>query len=136
MVRLVVTKEYEDELDVLDRIQPDLVDAAELLVESLYEDPVLLDHLHDPSSYPLHTPVFEIKRFEEAMRLGYNVFILKFKNLDGFPIDHRIFLGFNPQSDIFYVLAITDRDYSYDTNHPSFRDLGTRYDKYRLPQIT
>jgi hypothetical protein len=91
MVKLVVTKEYEDELDVLDRTQPDLVDAAELLVESLYEHSVLLDHLHDPSTYPLHTPVFEVKRFEEAMRLGYNVFILKFKDLDGFPQDFSRF---------------------------------------------
>ena len=136
MVKLVVTKEFEDELDLLDPTQPNLVDAAEQLVISLYEDLELLDHLHVPSTYPLHTPVFEVKRFEEATKLGYNVFILKFKDLDDFPTDHRIFLGFNAQLDIFYVLAITDRDYSYDANHPSFRDLGTRYDKYRLPRIT
>lgn len=135
MVRLVVAKEFDDELNTLAQTHPDLVDAADLLLESLHEDSELLDHLHVPSTYPLHTPVFEVKRFEKAMQLGYNVFILKFKDLDEFPTDHRIFLGFNAQRDIFYVLAITDRDYSYDTNHPSFRDLGDRYDNCRIPRI-
>ena len=135
MTRLLVTKEIENELDALDGTQPDLVDAAELLLESLYENLDLLGRLHAPSTYPLHTPVFEVKLFEEAQELKYNLYLLKFQNLDDYLATHRIFLGFNAQRDIYYALAITDRSHAYDTSHDVFRDLCNRYDKYRIPKI-
>lgn len=135
MTSLVVTKAIEDEIDLLDATQPDLVDAAELLLESLYENLDLLERLHVPSTHPLHTPVFEVKQFAEALELGYNIYILKFQNLNGYLTDHRIFLGFNAQRDIYYALAITDRDHSYDTSHASFGSLVTRYEQYRIPKV-
>lgn len=135
MTKLVVTKEIEGELDELDHAQPDLVDAAELLLENLYENLDLLGRLHVPNTYPLSTPIFEVKLFEEAQRRNYNIYLLKFNRLDEYLADHRIFLGFNAQRDIYYALAITHRFHAYDPNHPSFGSLCNRYDQYKIPQI-
>lgn len=135
MTILVVTKEIEDELDELDRTQPDLVDAAELLLENLYENLDLLGRLHVPGTYPLHTPVFEVKLFKEAQQHKCNIYLLKFQELDDYLANHRIFLGFNAQRDIYYALAITHREHAYDTNHAAFRGLCNRYDQYRIPKI-
>lgn len=137
MIKLVVTKEIEDEIDLLYEVQPDFADAVEVLLESLYEDLDLLERLHSPDTYPLHTPFFEVKIFIEARNNGYNIYFLKFKDLDGHGIiKYRIFLGFNAQRDIYYALALTDRNHAYDTSHSAYRDLCTRYEQYRIPKIS
>lgn len=134
MPRIVVTQDFDDEMDALDSTQPDVVDAAELLLESLDENRDLLERLHQPNTYPLHTPVFEVKRFGTAQKAGYNIFILKFQDLGGHLADHRILLGFHAQRDTFYALAITDRDYSYDHHHDAYRNLLHRYEKCGIPK--
>ena len=136
MTQIVITKEFEDELDVLDSTQPDVVDAAELLIENLYDDKDLLEVLYKPQVHHFETPVFEVKGFVAAQQLGYNIYTLKFKDLEGFQTDHRIFLGFHAQKDIFYVLAITPRSYCYDTKHTAFSDLVARYQQCSIPTYT
>ena len=137
MTKLVVTKEIEEEIDRLYEVQPDLADAVEVLLESLYEDLDLLERLHSPDTYPLHTPFFEVKIFIEARDNGYNIYFLKFKDLDNHGIiGYRIFLGFNAQRDIYYALALTDRDHAYDTSHHAYRNLCARYEQYRIPKIS
>ncbi|MBK6998889.1 MAG: hypothetical protein IPH35_02560 [Rhodoferax sp.] len=136
MAKLVVTKEIEDEIDLLYEVQPDFADAIEVLLESLYEDLDLLERLHSPDTYPLHTPFFEVKIFTEARGDGYNMYLLKFKDLEGHRIiGYRLFLGFNAQRDIYYALALTNRNHAYDTNHPAYRDLCHRYERYGIPRI-
>lgn len=134
MPRIVVTQDFDDEMDALDGTQPDVVDAAELLLESLDENRDLLERLHQPTTYPLHTPAFEVKRFGMAQKAGYNIFILKFQDLDGFATNHRILLGYHAQRDTYYVLAITDRDYSYDHHHDAYGNLLNRYEKCGIPK--
>lgn len=136
MTKLVVTKEIEEEIDLLYEVQPDFADAVEVLLESLYEDLDLLECLHSPDTYPFHTPFFEVKIFIEARDNGYNIYFLKFKDLhDHGIIGYRIFLGFNAQRDIYYALALTGRSYAYDTSHPAYRDLCNRYEQYGIPKI-
>lgn len=134
MPRIVVTQDFDDDMDALDGTQPDLVDAAEVLLESLYENRDLLERLHQPTTYPLHTPAFEVKRFAMAQKTGYNIFILKFQDLDGFATNHRILIGYHAQRDTYYVLAITDRDYSYDHHHDAYGNLLHRYEKCGIPK--
>lgn len=134
MPRIVVTQDFDDEMDALDSTQPDVVDAAELLLESLYENRDLLERLLPPATHPLHTPAFEVKRFGTAQKAGYNIFILKFQDLDGHLADHRILLGYHGQRDTYYALAITDRDYSYDHHHDAYRNLLHRYEKCGIPK--
>lgn len=136
MTKLVVTKEIENEIDLLYEVQPDFADAVEILLESLYEDLDLLERLHSPDTYPLHTPFFEVKIFIEARDNGYNIYFLKFKDLDGHGvIGYRIFLGFNAQRDIYYALALTNRKHAYDTSQPAYRYLCHRYEQYGIPKI-
>jgi hypothetical protein len=136
MTRLRITKEIEDEIDALYLVQPDVADAAEVLLRNLYENLDLLGHLHEPSTYPLHTPAFEVKLFVEAQQSGYNIYSLKFKDLNGFLADHRMFLGFDAQHDIYYALALTHRSIAYDTNHDAYRQMLARYEQRAIPKIS
>lgn len=135
MTKLVITREVEVDIDALYPVQPDVADAAEMLLKNLYENLDLLLHLHEPSSYPLQTPVFEVKLFVEAQKAGYNIYSLKFQELNGFLADHRMFLGFNAQHDIYYALALTHRSIAYDTNHAAFGQMLARYEQRAIPKI-
>ena len=136
MTKLVITKEIEQDIDRLYLVQPDHADAAEVLLELLYEELDLLDFLHRPNTYPLHTPSFEVKIFRDAKDDGYNIYTLKFKDLNGYQVvGYRIFLGFNAQHDIYYALALTERAFAYDTDHPAYGDLCNRYEQCRIPKI-
>jgi hypothetical protein len=137
MTKLVITKDIEDDIDLLYETQPEVADVVEVLLESLYDDLDLLQSLHTPTTYPLHTPFFEVKIFAEALSNGYNIYFLKFKDLhDHAIIGYRLFLGFNAQRDIYYALALTDRAIAYDTHHPAYGDLCRRYDQCRIPKNT
>lgn len=132
----MMTDEIEAELDALAESDPDVADAAELLLEILYENRDLLARLHQPNTYPLCTPIFEVKRFIEAQRAGYNIYILKFQDLVNYkPTNYRVFLGFHAQKDIYYALAITNRSHSYNSNGSSYRSLCDRYERYNIPKI-
>lgn len=135
MTKLVITMEVEVDIDALYPVQPDVADAAEVLLKNLYENLDLLGHLHEPSTYPLQTPVFEVKLFVEAQKAGYNIYSLKFQDLNGFLADHRMFLGFNAQHDIYYALALTHRSIAYDTSHAAFGQMLARYEQRAIPKI-
>lgn len=135
MSRLIIALEVEIEIDALYPLQPDVADSAEVLLRNLYENLDLLGHLHEPSTYPLQTPVFEVKIFIEAHKAGYNIYSLKFQDLNGYPADHRMFLGFNAQHDIYYALALTHRSIAYDTSHAAFRQMLYRYEQRAIPKI-
>lgn len=132
---IIVTKYLEDELDALDETDPDAVDAAEVLLEELYDNRHLLGKLHSPNSYPLHTPAFEIKYFEIAFQAGYRIYVLKFKDLNNRLPPYRIFLGYNTEADRYYALAITHRQHCYAPTHPAYGDLLNRYEQCRIPCI-
>lgn len=135
MTTLIVTIEIEKEIDLLYAEQPDVADDIEILLENLFYDSDLLEQLHKPSTYHFHTPVFEVKIFTQAIKDSFNIYILKFQDLNGYLVNYRIFLGFNAQRDTYYALALTHRSYSYDTNHEAYRDLCYRYEQYGIPKI-
>lgn len=137
MTRLVITDEYEADVDRLYLTDANAADAVEILLQLLYEDLDLLGSLHNPDTYPFETPAFEVKNFIYAQQHGYLIFTLKFKDLNGFKVvSYRLFLGFNAQQDFYYALALTDRAFAYDPNHHAYGDLCNRYDKYRIPKIS
>lgn len=136
MTKLILTKELVEEIDTLYEAHPDFADAVEVLLENLYDNLDLLGRLHSPDTYPLHTPSFEVKIFKDAHADGYNIYSLKFKDLNGYAnIGYRLFFGFNAQRDIYYALALTNRAFAYDPDHDSYGELCRRYEQCRIPKI-
>lgn len=130
---LILTPEIMQEIVGLERTNMDAAAAAILLLESLQDDPDLLEDLCVPDNHYLHCPPFEVKRFGEAQRRGYNIYILKFLDEDGSLPSYRIFIGFNAQRSTYYALAVTNRSVAYRPGDDAFRHLLDRYEHCGIP---
>ena len=133
MYKLILTPEIMREIADLQKADMDAAAAALLLLESLQDDPDLLEDLCVPDNHYLHCPPFEVKRFGEAQKRGYNIYILKFLDDDGSLPSYRIFIGFNAQRSTYYALAVTNRNTAYHPGDDAFRHLLARYKQCDIP---
>lgn len=137
MARLIVTHAFEGDLDALEAAGTaahlDAVDAAVVLLEELAGNLSVLSNLFRPGMRHDHDPLFEVKRFEQAWRNGFNVLILKYRDTFGSLADDRIFVGYHAQKEIFYVLAITHRAIAYDVGVDAYNALLVRYQSCNIP---
>ena len=133
MHKLILTPEIMREIADLQKADMDAAAAALLLLESLQDDPDLLEDLCVPDNHYLHCPPFEVKRFGEAQKRGYNIYILKFLDDDGSLPSYRIFIGFNAQRSTYYALAVTNRNTAYRPGDDAFRHLLARYKQCDIP---
>ena len=130
---LILTAEVRQEIADLRRRDMDAAAAALMLLESLQDDHEQLEYLCVPDNHFLYCPPFEIKKFGEAQRRGYNIFILKFLDEYGSLPSWRIFIGFHAQRGTYYALAITHRSISYRAGDDAFRHLLDRYKQCGIP---
>jgi len=130
---LIVTKEAQDEIAELERTDIDAAAAAQILVQELADDQDALEYLCVPGNHWSFAPPFEVKTFQLAILLGYNIFILKYRDAMGALPGHRILVGFAAQRNTYYVLAITSRDFAYDKTHHAFWELRRRYEQCDIP---
>lgn len=133
MYRLVITSEVQNEIAALVTTDLDVAATANVLLQTLAEDPDVLEDLCVPLNYHYYTPSFEVKKFAEAFKAGYNIFILKFLDDDGSLPTYRILIGFHAQKRSYYALALTHRSVSYATNHDAYRNLLARYEQCGIP---
>lgn len=137
MARLIVTHAFEADLDALEAAGTaahlDAVDAAVVLLEELAGNLSVLSDLFRPGMRHNHDPLFEVKRFEQAWRNGFNVLILKYWDTFGSLADYRIFVGYHAQKETFYVLAITHRAIAYDVGDDAYNALLARYQSCNIP---
>lgn len=121
------------DIAALAKVDKEAAAAAALLIQELRNDPLELEDLCVPGNRYTYKPAFECKRFSEAQRLGYNIYILKFRNLDDAQPGYRILIGYHAQKSNYYVLQVPDRDFAYDTRSSSFRQLCDRYEDCGIP---
>lgn len=133
MYRLVITSEVKNEIAALVATDLEAAATANVLLQALAEDPDVLENLCIPDNHYYYNPAFEVKRFVEASRAGYNIFILKFLDADDSLQTYRILIGFNAQKRSYYALALTHRSISYTTNHDAYRNLLARYEQCGIP---
>jgi hypothetical protein len=133
MASLTITPEMRKDIAALQKIDIEAAATAILLLESLQEDHEQLEYLCVPDNHFLYCPPFEVKKFGEAQRLGYNIFILKFLDEYGSLPSYRILIGFHAQRSTYYALAVTHRNISYRPSDDAFRDLLARYEQCGIP---
>lgn len=121
------------DIAALAQVDKDAAAAAAVLIQELRNDPLELEDLCIPGHRYTYRPAFECKRFVEAHRLGYNIYILKFRNLDDTQPGYRILIGYHAQKSNYYVLQVPDRSFAYNTSSPSFRQLCDRYENCGIP---
>ncbi len=133
MPSLILTPEIMQEIANLQSTDLEAAAAVLLLLESLQDDPELLENLCVPDNHYLYCPPFEVKKFGEAQKRGYNIYILKFLNKDGSLPSYRIFIGFNAQRSTYYALAVANRSIAYRPGDDAFRHLLARYEQCDIP---
>lgn len=133
MHALIITRQAAQEIAALAQTDKKTAAAAALLIQELCNDPVELENLCVPDNHYLYRPAFESKRFVQAQKMGYNIFILKFRNLDGSQPGYRILVGYHAQKSIYYVLQVPHRNFEYNTSSTEFRELCRRYDECGIP---
>lgn len=131
MPRLILTPEFEADLDASEQDDPRAWDAAAVLMEDFE------DH-HDfpteiPSEHYDHCPGFEVKWFAAAKNQGYEILILKFLDFGKLPTPYRIFLGYHKHRDTFYALAYRHRSTAYDESEDSLGELFCRFRECGIP---
>lgn len=121
----------EDELDALfaSEVATDREAAAifDAVLDELSNNGPMLDELCIPQNYFKNTPSFEIKKYAEMQKRGFNIYILKVRTKNGNTPKYRALIGHDAQRDIYWFLAILDREIDYDPSDPSFSDSVKRY---------
>lgn len=133
MAEIWLCKEADDELESLYEVDEDAAAALDLLIERLAEDSSTLEYLCKPRNHFTYEPPFEVGRVGVYHSDGKNIYKIKVRKIDGTLVDWRMLVGFHAQKDIYYVLAITDREHSYDTKHESATELYRRYEEAGIP---
>lgn len=124
----------EQEFDELWESDEDAAALIDALLIQLEEDPRLLDYLCEEDRYLQTRPSFEVKRFEHLWRRKYTIYILKITADDGGVVGHRVVYAHHPQRDIYYVLALMDREIDYDADKDFINRICADYDDYQIPR--
>lgn len=133
MPQILLCKKADEELEALYALDEDAAALFDVLIEELSDDPVMLDHLCVPANHFKYAPPFDVEVFEEAKKQGKNIYRIKVRNEEGSLLPWRMLVGFHSQKNLYYVLAVTEREHSYDTKHPDYRELLVRYEQAGIP---
>jgi hypothetical protein len=134
MADLIPTDEAYAEIDALYEVDEDAAAMFDLLLETLADDPSMLDRLFRPANHYQYTPPFEIKRFGELQAQGKNVYIIKVRHpTQGHLLPYRLLLGYHAQMDTYYTLTLIEREIDYDVHDPTIVAALERYDRCGIP---
>lgn len=106
----------------------------DVLLEQLEETPNLLDSLCIEKRYIDRRPSFQVKRFQELWRKKYTIYLLKIWPDDGPALGYRVLYAHHPQKNVYYILAIMDRDINYEFDHPLIQRVCDSYEKFGMPR--
>lgn len=132
MLQIVITPQAKEDLDSLYDIDEDAAAEIETALDEIANDQRLLDRLTVKKFKSLGTPEFDVDRFEELWQQGLNLLRLKFWDWQGSVLPYRVLYAYAPQTDIYYVLAVIERNHAYDTTHPIVQRVLRQYDALGL----
>lgn len=135
MIRIVISPEAEEDLDLMYEGDEETMDAAAEIETALAEisnDLRLLERLHIKHFRFIGQPHFDVDKFEELWQQGLNMLRLKFWDWQGSVVPYRVLYAHDARNDIFHVLAVALRDHAYDTNHPLVIRVRAQYDALGL----
>lgn len=132
MLQIVITDPAIDDLDRLYEEDEDAAAEIETALEEIANDQRLLESLTQKKFKSLGTPEFDVDKFEELWQQGLNLLRLKFWDWQGSVIPYRVLYAYAPRADIYYVLAVVERNHAYDTKHPTVLRVRRQYDALGL----
>ena len=107
-------------------IEPRAVYRTRELIEELRTNQDLLDRLSQQNygawpSKPKKDAFFNVKMWIEAQNKGLNLWRLRDFSLVEKGLEYRLVYAFLPQKKQYFVLALVEKDFDYDIDHPVSR---------------
>lgn len=111
---------------------PQVVYRTRELIEELRSNQDLLDRLSQQNygawpNKPKKDAFFNVKMWAEAQKNGLNLWRLRDLSLAEKGLEYRLIYAFLPQKKQYFVLAIVEKNFDYDTNHPVSRRIFATY---------
>ncbi len=93
------------------------------LLEDLQDNQDLMDRLTQDGYggtpwTPIRGAVVSIKKWVSAQKLGMNLWRMRDFELSKRGQEYRVIYAFNPSTSQYYVLAVVERAFNYDEQHP------------------
>lgn len=108
MAVLFISDRVEAELDELWEASQDDAALFLVLMETLQDEPHIIEILNRPRVHHAHKPTFEIKQFAAMQRRGKNVLIIKVWSEQGQLSPFRGFLAHDSQRDEYSLLMVVN----------------------------
>ena len=128
---------HDDAQADLDRIYEEDEDAAadiEVFLEEAKNNQETLDNLTRKGYVQYGDQPFDVKEWERAKRLKYNLWRLRLLWLGGAAAKYRIIYAFHPIEHRYYVLGIVERNFNYDPQHERSKQILAAYDLLDIPR--
>jgi len=132
MASFILEPGAEDDLDRLWDVDEDAAATILVLLDELENGAPEVERLFQKGFRRLDDPAFDVDRFEEFWRQGLNLLRLKLWDHGGSLVPYRILYAYDPRFESYHALAIIDRDFAYDSNHPTVQRVVADYEALGL----
>lgn len=132
MYELIVGDDAADDLEQLLKTNRTAAVRVIALLENLQDDQDLMDRLtqegYGGSPWkPTRGAVINIGSWVMAQRLGMNLWRMRDFELSRQGHEYRVIYAFNPTTHQYYVLAVVERAFNYDEQHPVTQRIFSAY---------
>lgn len=133
MPLFIVETGAERDLDALWDQDEDAAATIIVLLEELENGAPEVERLFRRGFRRTEDPAFDVDHFEEFWRQGLNLLRLKIWDEGGALVPYRILYAYDPRYESYHALAIIDRNFAYDSNHPTVQRVIADYEHLGLP---
>ncbi|MFM0135062.1 hypothetical protein [Caballeronia grimmiae] len=116
-------------MNELFEIDEDAAAVIDVVLEELCENSELVELLNCDRARRLQDPAFDNQKIEALWKIGYFIFRLKMMDFDGGVVPHRVLHATDGRTSCTHVLAIIERQSSYDLKHHRVQRSVADYDE-------
>lgn len=99
------------------------------ILEQIKNDPAMLKHLLEHDFGPEGGAPFNVSKWQELWRKGYDVWRIKVWDVRDKLLPYRIIYAYDysGREQRFHILGVVPRGFKYDTNHPDSKRIIAAY---------
>lgn len=132
MYELIVGDDAATDIEALLDTAPAVALRIVALLEDLADDQDLLDRLSQDGyggspKKPIRGAVINIGKWISAQQKGLNLWRMRDFELSKQGHEYRVIYAFNPTKNQYFVLAVVEREFNYDEQHPVTKRVYAAY---------
>ena len=130
---LVIHDDAQDDLDQIFTLNEAVAADIAVFFEEIDGNQDLLDRLVSRGYCNYEDPQFNVDEWQKTRATKFNLWRVRLLWLQD-ASDYRIIYAFHTIEYRYYVLAILQRDFDYDTNNPRVKRIFETYDALDIPR--